>query len=74
MTKLSTGQSTQQSQHFGLLMVVLKASSSKGVIIMPARRREMWDPEGEPSPCQYNTPWCRKYSAGTVFYYCNEVL
>jgi len=55
-------------------MVVLKASSSKGVIIMPARRREMWDPEGEPSPCQYNTPWCRKYSAGTVFYYCNEVL
>jgi len=68
MTKLSIGQSTHLSQHFGLLMVVLKASSSKGVIIMSARRREMWDPEGESSPYQYNSPWCKKYSAGTVFY------
>jgi len=49
-------------------MVVLKASSLKGVIIMSAREREMWDPEGKPSPCQYNTLWCRKCSADTVFY------
>jgi len=73
MTKLSIGQSTHPSQHFGLLMVVLKASSSEGVIIMSARR-EMWDSEGEPSPYQYNITWCRKYSTGTVFYLRNEVL
>jgi hypothetical protein len=40
MTILSIGQSTHLSQHFGLLMVVLKASASKGVIIMSARGRE----------------------------------
>jgi len=68
MTKLSIGQFTHLSQHFGPLMVVLKASSLKGVIIMSAREREMWDPEGKPSPCQYNTLWCRKCSADTVFY------
>jgi len=52
MTKLSTGQSTHLSQNFGLLTVVLKVSSSKGVIIMSARRSEMWDPKGESFPCQ----------------------
>jgi len=37
-------------------MVVLKASSSKGIIIISARRREMWDPEGESSPCHIILP------------------